>query len=279
MREVGKRIRGLLMPYFVFGIGFMLLSYCIESWNGVSLMRILKDIGVDPRVTPLLAPLWYVRALFVLVLISPLVEFIVGRNNKKMSFLGILSIAVVCFIFRPYSDCASSSWYLFFNYGFSLEGLLYFSVGVYLAKHRSVLAIGFRPGVLLLVAGIALFALRAYLLLYTQCHWQACQIGFFAIPCLGVGLFSIMPLFKLPASLMNASFPVYVCHFYIIAVLGGRISRGGGGWFVPDASIVHWALRIIVAFGGSIVFAVLLGRFFPSASSFLFGGRSSANKS
>ena len=276
LRELGKRIRGLVIPYLIFAIGFMLLSYSIE-WirhiGDIDVIRVVKDIGADPRVTPLLAPLWYVRALFVLVVISPFIKLIVGRDSKKASLFGLFCIALICFMIRPYSDCSNGSLYLFFNYGLSLEGLLYFSVGIYFANHPLRNIPGFFSGMLLLVIGVVLFVLRTYCLLYTKC-----QIGYFAIPCLLAGLFLVMPRRSLPAWMNNASFPVYMCHFYIIALLGGRISRGGGGWFEPDASLLHWLLRIVVAFFGSIIIAAMLSRFCPRVSVFIFGGRLSTRK-
>ena len=280
-KEVGKRILGLGIPYFIFVCSFMILSYFIE---GVfpNLMIMLKDIGADPRVTPLLAPLWYVRALFILILLSPLLKKIVRGGSCIASIIGIISIAIICFLVRPYSDCSSGTWYLLLNYGFSLEGLLYFSIGMFLAGYKlngiASTIINKLYGLLFVTVGFILFAIRAYLLLYTEYEWQACQIGFFAIPFMTLGLFAIMPRCSLPSMLNSASFPIYVLHFFILSLLGGRISRGGGGWFEPDASLLHWLLRIVVAFFGSIIIAAMLSRFCPRVSVFIFGGRLSTMK-
>ena len=92
-REVLKRIRTLAVPFVVWcSICFMLCS-CImvlanlsngQIWHEglFSLNRIVRSLGVNPVAVPELRQLWFVRVLFVLVLVSPILRFVERKLDK-----------------------------------------------------------------------------------------------------------------------------------------------------------------------------------------------------
>ena len=273
---IQKRFWSLIVPYVVWCGLFIVVSYMILSAQGrlvLSPVAILKDIGFDLRCPPLLVPLWYVRALLILILLSPLLGKLIMKS-KVIALFYLLSLGWVCFIYRPYSDCGHSSWYCLFNYGISLEGLLYFSIGVYLNKYP-IGEPARMTALLSLISGVLLFVTRAWLLIHTEYQWLACQIGFFAIPFLLFGVFSLLPSFQTTRFIEKASFPVYVSHLFFLAALGGRLSRGGAWRHFPPPHINQWVFRGIFTILMSITMFWVLNRYCPNLSSIVFGERSS----
>lgn len=281
-KGVQKRFRGLVLPYLISVLSFMLLSYAANFMmaNAVadaptlrlSLKTILIDMGVHPGTPPLLVAMWYVRALCVIILLSPLLCRIIFKTRRIIALAVLVVMAVVCFCLRPYSDCGNSLLYYVLNYGLSLEGLLYFSIGIFLFAHPVALP-SRKVGLLCLVLGVGCFVWRGVLLINMGMGWRSCQVGFFAIPLTILGLYCVLPKLSLPSALKTASFPVYVFHLFFLSAIGGRISRGGGGWFEPDPSLAHWLLRVVVAFVLSITLTWIGRKMFPRAMGVLLGGR------
>lgn len=281
-KGVEKRFRGLVLPYLISVLSFMFLSYVANytmangdaggTMSELSLKTILIDIGVHPGMPPLLVAMWYVRALCVIILLSPLLCRIIFKTRRVIALAVLMAMAVVCFCFRPYSDCGSSPLYYVLNYGLSLEGLLYFSIGIFLFAHPVALPPR-KIGLLSLVLGVGCFVSRGVLLIDMGLQWRSCQVGFLAIPLTILGLYCVLPKLSLPNLLKTASFPVYVFHLFFLSAIGGRVSRGGGGWFDPDPSLMHWLVRVVVAFALSITLTWIGRKMFPKAMGILLGGR------
>lgn len=274
--EVVKRIKGLLIPCITLNATFMLFVYAIRFSQGSfdpSIKSVLCDLGLDPCRTPMLAQLWYIRALLVLIGISPIVMAIMRRSSRLFAECALAVLMCGCFIVRPFSDCGTSIQYFFLNYGFSLEGLLYSSLGAFLFFHP----LSVRPdrsfGFCSLVLGLLGFAARAYLLIHANAPEFANRIGFFAIPLVLFGLYRALPEFTLPKFLSTASYPVYLFHFIVLTLIGGRFIGSAGGVSVPDASLFRWFLRIVAAILVSLLATAAVRRYLPRFAAWMLGGR------
>lgn len=271
---VVKRIKGLLIPCVAFNTLFLGLVTVLGLLDGsfvFSFSRFVSDLGLDLRRTPALSQLWYIRALLVLIFLSPLILNFLARVKKRAALALVFSIALVCFVCRPFSDSGNSNLYFLFNYGISIEGLLYFAIGAFFYFHPVRLPTLF-IGWIALVLGLLGFLLRVVLLIGHHPE-IANRIGFLAIPLVMLGLFRALPPVRLPSFFSAASYPVYLFHFAILAFIGGRFAHSGTWGAAPDSSISHWAIRILVAFTVSLAFAAALRRLTPRFAAWLFGGR------
>lgn len=237
-REFVKRLRTVLLPGVLFSAVYLCVSYGLNQARGLSMASscgIVADLGLDLRRTPMLGATWFVRALLIIVAASPVLCSLFGRARRRKAVVALLCLALVVFTVRPYSGCGHSNFYYLFNYGISLEGLLYFSAGVFLRYHPAP-----RPtatqGMLLAVAGLVLFAAKFWA--GAHGHFQTgCRLGFFAIPVATVGIYSLLRDIKLPVILHTASFPVYLMHLFVLSAVGARhgarddwsYADGGGG--------------------------------------------------
>ena len=271
-RELKKRIHSVLIPGVIFLFAYIAITYTLNSIRGGGNFDVLSDFGLDMRKTPLLVPTWFIRAFIIIAIISPILYRIFGKKSKKTAIMYLLLLAITVFVVRPFSGCGGSDIYYFFNYGLSLEGLLYFSAGIFLRYH-SVPMPTKNSSILMLLVGVILFGLKFALL-----HWgypgYAFRIGFFAIPFLLVGLYFSFPDIRLPTFLHNVSFPVYLIHVFVLSAIGGRCgARGDWALLTYDGGLSLWCCRVIVAFVSSLLIAQCIAIYFPRLNSALFGGR------
>ena len=109
--KVKQRVKSLILPYFCYSIT-LFVYYSILSIVPVlhnSSMAILEGFSVKTVIkTILLAkcdpPIWYLRVLFCLVVISPIFHCIIKTLQKK-AFLLIFALAIInVVIHSPYSS-------------------------------------------------------------------------------------------------------------------------------------------------------------------------------
>ena len=105
-REVGKRVFSLVLPYFI----WITLYFIPDSvWNVATGQLVCADIlnwqyirkfyGIKLTGCPGLTPLWYVRGLFFLVLLSPILQGIL-----RLKWFGLVILFAVYGVFCPGPD-------------------------------------------------------------------------------------------------------------------------------------------------------------------------------
>ena len=189
----------------------------------------------------------------------------------RSSVLLAMLAGLVVFV-RPFSGCGSSDLYYFLNYGLSLEGLLYFSAGIFVRWHPIPCPTK-KVSVLLLVSGIILFGLK-FVALHLGYDVVAFRLGFLAIPMAIVGVYFLLPNIRLPVFLHEISFPVYLIHVFILSAIGGRYgARGDWALFANGGGLLLWICRVFVAFVASLVIAQCMASYSPRLNTMLFGGR------
>lgn len=206
-----------------------------------------KWFGLDFTNPPALNPLWFLRTLMLLILVSPLLFCALQKVGWWL--------VVACFVF-----CACVVFFSpdrgIFIWTLRPEALLYFSVGMCL-RWYSVHVI--RPtlvGMLSLLASIVLVVVSR--------SW--CSSCFF-IPLFMLGLWLLMPTSQIPKWLTGMAFPIYLIHPFVIKLFSSAMERMGNG------SLLLLLVQFVCVVGLSIGCAQVIRIFAPRWSVWLFGGR------
>lgn len=171
--KVKRRVLTLLVPYLL----WIIISFCMQfiygalktdsSFSLSSLydfflssggFRIFWDMPVRgysmsifgyaiPFNAPINPPLWFIRDLLVLVVLSPVVWLFF--NVAKTYGLLLLSVAFICNIGIPFS-------------GFSLTGLFFFSLGAYFSRYSFDCLFLVRKNIIVVICTFTLFILSLF---------------------------------------------------------------------------------------------------------------------
>lgn len=150
LEKIKKRVKSLFFPYIIWNliaICFSLLKLYLRcvcygenmpdivTWfNGIGGIKFLYDTGLG---YPANFPLWYIRDLMILTIISPVIFIYI----KKFGIVGLIILYITYFM----------NWW--FNLpGLSLAGLLFFSFGAYFSLHRTDYTLLFRKHKLICLA-------------------------------------------------------------------------------------------------------------------------------
>lgn len=260
-----KRIKTLLLPYLFWCVGYGLtVRLILGTTNFMTVCFWLECLGVSPtRVLPLYCQMWYVRNLFVLCALSPLLIVIVqflSRYRVGLFLFGCVFIMTSIFDF-PLKDQ-------------TVMAVLYFMIGIYL---------GFNSGWLtrkvpdwFLVAFIVILLIRGFGRQMwgvppQSLHW----ISFaFAIVCVwrfydfAVSCAPVERLMKKPwmVELQNSSFFCYCFHMWIVL----RFSPWPS---FMDGWVLQPVLQSCVVMGGCYVLYRMMRRFCPWICILTTGGR------
>lgn len=123
-REVAKRIRSLLIPMFLWwGILILWAMPFSIAANKLAGRSLLDSVPLADGKIPGIGVLWYLRTLFVFVLVSPLIAFFIRHFGKiwlLVSFVGCLAFNLLRVDSILYDYASSLTFCL---------GLFYFSLG------------------------------------------------------------------------------------------------------------------------------------------------------
>ena len=212
-------------------------------------------------------PLWYVRALFFLVLVSPLLVALLRRGGR----VALLALLAAYWALNPWSLDAPDWWIgmtgrTFVTFVFSVEGLFYFALGLYLRRHPVALG---RPQ----ARALGLVGLSIGLVgLVMQAHGVP-DYGYtklLAIPFVLCLFWGVVPDVRGPAWLVGNTFAVYVIHPMLIRALNAAGVLPPGRW----TFVLEWTAVSAVSIG----LVQLMRRFLPRVTSLAFGGRRTAGK-
>lgn len=272
-REVRKRVGSLLVPgvlwifigtalvFPVMALADHLAHRPFGFTVGVSDGRWVALFGLDPRHGPTCnGALWYVRALFLFVLCSPVLKTLVVRCGRAwLAFAYTLNFIHAAW--RPFPDFVQG----LLTLGFPLSGVFYFSLGIYLERF----SIAVRSRLLL---GVGLVAGGGLLVAQALASPEGCvsPLGYqtLAIPFLLYVLWHLTPETPWPNWLTRCSFPIFLLHTPLIPYFFNPLKH------TPLAGTVAASgLTYACVVSASIALAVLLKRFAPNTASFLFAGR------
>ncbi len=275
-RETKKRIHTLVIPFLMWSIIAYLALLPIEMvadhlahrpfGTSVALTdwRWAKLLGIVPWIPPRHYPLWYVRALFILVLLSPLIKM--GVRKFKIGWLLFWFIApkIVSMLVT-----SGSYWNGFFTYGLPLVGgMFYFSLGVYLRSFKVSVrsrALFILCVILCVVCGAAI--LIAQVILRARGIDFPMKISYLRVPALMYAVWYIMPSRPFPEWLTACAFPIYVMHIILLRPAYLVLKYFSVGQ--QTAAILTCLTGMVLA----IAITNLLRKFAPRVSNFLFAGR------
>ncbi len=266
-REIAKRVRSLLVPFWMWG-GIICLSWCfvallirfmgysfqgIDAFEWISLRGVATILGLNPVGN--IPTMWFLRALFILVALSPLLLF----SKWVILIVTILYLGWTVLCARMDSDARYIGEYLV-----SMRGLMYFTLGgfarYYWRKEKSV-------------SEITICMIGA---LFLCVSWVTdgvlSSLGFaLALPFIMWEFFCLCRYVRLPSAVTAQSFPVYLIHGTIAYFLQGAFALiGFGHGRTPFLiGISTWLLAVVL----SLATAMLIRRLMPAIAKVLFGGR------
>ena len=266
------RLKTLVLPYIIWCGLFVCFSIAIdmflnaragnELFAGLTLRNLfLSGFGFDMSEHPMLVPFWYIRALLLIVLASPILVYALHRCGWWVP----LAILPVYFYCCGMHDRYAMPWFLFYS-PLSLAGWLYFSVGV-LARLNKWECRKCRVPTwlcwLVALPGICIGRLA----LYKGLPIVANGLWIVTIPILLLGVWRLIPSQAMPSWLVASAFPVYAIHYFFEHALESLA--------LPLHSPYVWAYisRIAIVAFFSLLVANVLRTFFPRTSDMLFGRR------
>lgn len=264
--EVKKRIWTLLVPLLIWPIiGKVWAAPYIMIANYLSGRVIVNDVWLfDGRIWPGVGVLWFVRNLFILVILSPLILCFV-RKFKKLWLILVFCLYWLLFTFLD--PISPNGLMKFFVYGFSLEGLAYFSLGMYLGQNKLTIQVEPKEAYIALSVGMLLIGCIA---IGKLTGMVILNFKHFFVPFLMFAFFFLMPVMHLPKLLTSSSFPIYVLHCLWILPLQCLLNQIP---IVKECTL----FRFLFTWGGAIVLSIysaaLLRKFSPKIALICFGGR------
>lgn len=258
---IRKRIRTLFVPYLLWQLIWVAwLCLCVganvmrtggafsqywlyQGWSNLSLL------GLHYGQYPAMGLLWYVRALLLLVVISPVLFFLVRR-------FGAWSLLLLYAL-----ELAGAIWSMPWNViGMLLpmQAVFFFGAGCYLCDRRALLVQPMPRAWLLVVVGFLLCLLKVYTGGGALVH--------IAAPFLIVGVWQIMGHVTISRKLTDNSFALYLIHPFVLVCWQMVIGRS-------RQSVLLLILEFVFALVSSFGIIFLLRRFFPKITNVLLGGR------
>lgn len=267
---VRKRCRTLLLPYCIWCIAYFLFESALAiAANVMAHTALTRNIhwpgvvtlfGLNAFQHPALFVMWYVRALFILVLLSPLIVW----GLRRLGVWLLLVFFVVYALVAPGDEAVTPHALLPFKWTFSLLGLFYFSVGIFARMRGWSLSLK-RP---LAIGCLGLGLLALSIQIWARYRGVALPVSPrpLMVGMLGAGLFMLMPGISLPTWLVACAFPIYVLHCFCRVI----------PWTLwPNASQSAYELPLVwlVTVLLCIACSALLRKFSPKLVEILFGGR------
>lgn len=279
VREMTKRIASLIVPYLIWCFAFFIFA-CVgaavmktiagqEFWSVLRfpLSKMTKVFGMNLAHTPMLVPTWYIRALFTIMLVSPVIAYVVKfKCGVVLLTLGVFCAYVLLYPHR--NGLKTTEIDHFFYYGVSVFGLLYFLLGVLMRKTRfleKTLDCAPWTGIVCIALGVSLVVFRVKSIAVTG--WEPFPVLCLAIPFLLVGIWLLMPSKRWPEWIVSMSFPIYVIHYFVVFAMDGFHK------VKTDKSICVMLFQFVCAVVIPCLVSLLLRKGAPRFALILFGGR------
>ena len=267
-REAVKRLKTLLLPYVAWSALFGLYLFIgtavpelyrthafdpADWWRGKDALL----FGLDLRQPPLMLSLWYLRTLFLLVLLSGVLAGAVRRRGAAtLVMLGAAYLAYGVLVdWRP--ELAANALGSLLRSTFAPEAFFYFAAGLWL-RIRDVKPVARRASPFLLVAA-ALLAVRQ-----AVGPWLPYPV---VIPFALYGVWCAVPATPWPKALTSLSFPIYLIHWFFVHFLSCARPE-------PGVTPIAFSLAFVGIAAASVAVALALRRLLPRRmAGILFGGR------
>lgn len=277
--EVSERIGSLVIPFLIWMLIYYARNYSLwhlktsvfhvsadpGAWTLPIGVQVVRFLGLHPFLD--IGVFWFLRCLFALVVLSPLL--LLASRYWRIS-LSILTALFVAFLWV----CGQSfnwNFYFFFDRYVTIRGMLWFFVGMVARQGGWALVRGRAFGWGLTVFGFCLLFVKDVLDLHCLGSYMN-LIEALSVPFLMFGVLSILPIKKLPQYLVGNAFAIFLMHniFLSLVAMGLMVARLHDS---PMLQVPIMILRLVMAVAISIIVAQYLRKFFPKAAAVVFGGR------
>ena len=269
--QLKRRVATLLIPYliwcFMLGLQGNVNPFLSNIVNHYPLMRHvdlnpLHIFGLDMLRNPPL-PLWFLRALMLYVIMSPVLLWVAKRRCVLIVFI----VALVSFNCTKHMY-VSAEYSTLFAFTLAPVNILAYIIG---------LRFGCKPvgiskcvGTFLLCAGLTLFLVLSIFKISQIFVPQAAGslTSLVAIAFTLAGAWGVCPAVELPKVLRRQSFPIYLCHaiFVPYVLLTAQKFPCVLGW-------IGFGVNSVILLTASLILSHALHKYFPRFSSVIFGGR------
>jgi len=254
LNALSTRFKSVVCPfwmwnllYFFFGMALSSIADYLHGGsnlaNCLSLHSIARVSGFHFLERPFLIQFWYLRSLFLFVVVSPIFVWVIGR--RKWCLLCLVSLFLLGLLFPP-AFTSRACFDIFRTYTFSFYGLFWFVLGIALRRFPVKFQIN------KLISVFALFISLLILILDVPSVT-------FHVPFALIGVWGLMPEHAIGGLLPLCSFEIYATHGFVIKLL----YCFGLKKVDTDVAMI---IQCIVVFSVTILVSIGLARFFPGWS-------------
>lgn len=265
--KIKNRCKGLLVPFFIANIIMLCVLLGINSLKPALSDYSIQDFNLQSFVNwlwikPVMGPTWFIRELFVAVLLSPVLYIFIKYIKHSLAFVILLLLVWGVF------DFCGMDWQLT-PYGINIMAIAFFVLGSYLAVHEI--------DILKLSDSLFKYALPVWLL--CVCFVQ--HMEFLRLPLLISAFIIIIKIshyfakrhsFTRLQEWTTASFFVYLYHYYLVIfsskVLFSLIAPSDG-W----GAFLVYALSITITLISLFAIYFIIKKIMPRVVSVIVGGR------
>ena len=273
-QKMTTRIHTLLVPYLLWN-SLLLLAYLVAfalghpqdinnrsmaDYQFLDYLRLFWDRGSydNGNFVPLLCPLWYIRNLLIMSLLSPLLYYIIRYTRELFLIL------------------VATWWLMTYDNAFIPQTILFFCLGAYFSIHDINPLKVVTEHKTIFLSAFAIFAigdLASHLSSGTPVNLQLHRLALiFDIPALLLLADYCVRHGYTNKQLPNAAFIVFCVHYPIVVV----IRKFSIVKFADASDMIHillYFLCVVIATLLSIGIYQILDRFFPQAKRILSGNR------
>lgn len=247
-----KRVKTLLIPYFFWitaTLGVLMALKFVGSLVGLPVTdvyswRYIVDSYGWNLCKGVPANMWYVRCLYIFVILSAGVVALVRKSWVAGIVLAVVSMLLPRFVHLPWEG---NFWY----FGFNAVGFGWFVIGMILRLEKSdklLITIG-KWGGAAIMPGYALNS----------------------VPLVIIGLVGVAYYLPIPKSWGSLSFPIFAQHglVWLILIYGFRLVRLDGYL----TSVTGYLIAIVLTVAVCVTLTVLLHKLVPRIANLIYGGR------
>lgn len=264
-----KRVHTLLIPYLVANVLWYLADSAL-SGRAVGIRGFCVGLGLDLSERPADGPLWYMRGLMIfMVLAGPLYGLI--RRAKGMAVSVVLILLLGAMACRQVAaTTASEDLAEFLKYGFNVQGLFCFTVGMVISRYEMKIKVPSTGHFLFLL--LAVLSLAVYFIGGFRRIDGLMVVAMMAVAYL---LWAVMPRAGARNVFKRNLFAVYLYHAPVIAGVQYAYKafvRSDSGMSTVEWMVLN-GVEFLLCIGFPILVSEALKRWRPNVARVCFGGR------
>lgn len=203
-----SKVKTLLIPFIIWNLLCFVILYILDNNtfnNNISLKSLIQDLILSKWN----GPMWYIRDLFILMMLIPIYQWII---NSKYILLQLIPLFIMFFIWIPVDSSFISS-----------EAIFFFYIGCMISSKDKILK----------------YKMKKYMLIFPLLFWILYSTGIFPYKNIFIHRFNTIigliifwqvidaipkSVFKYIIKYSSFSFIIYASHSYIIKILKNGIA-------------------------------------------------------